>query len=147
MAWGCVAGSVSGSPVLSENAEPCLGHSISHSSPHTSPSASEASAWEQRSSRAYQSSPMRTTASRQPSLSTRMADPGATSPTLQTTISGIRRFLLAPVPPIVGVAAAPGVELPGDSRPQPLLGAGAEGQAVAGVLEEAEHDEPLGHVG
>src|SRR5581483_217631 len=142
MFWGCVAGSVSGSPVLSEKAEPCLGHSISHSSAQTSPSASDASAWEQRSSRAYQSSPMRTTARRQPSLSTRMADPGATSPTLHTTISAT-----AGLRDLVGVAAAAGVELPGDGGPQPLLGAGAERQAVDGVLEEAEDDQALGDVG
>src|SRR6266540_1550752 len=35
---GCVAGSVAGSPVSSENVEPCFGHSISSSSSQTSPS-------------------------------------------------------------------------------------------------------------
>src|SRR5947207_1140134 len=35
---GCVAGRVAGSPVSSENVEPCFGHSISRSSSHTSPS-------------------------------------------------------------------------------------------------------------
>src|SRR5581483_498798 len=94
----------------------------------------------------YQSSPMRTIASRWPSLSTRIDEPGATSATLQTTISAIRRLLLAPVAHLVGVAAPAGVELPGHGRPQPLLGAGAERQPVDGVLEEAEHDQPLGHV-
>src|ERR687886_471750 len=120
MFWGWVAGRVSGSPVLSENAEPCLGHSISHSSGQTSPSASDASAWEHRSSRAYQSSPMRTIARRHPSLSTRMADPGATSSTLQTTISGTAEPLLGL--DVVGVAAAAGVELGGDRRSQPVPG-------------------------
>jgi hypothetical protein len=38
---GWVAGSVAGSPVSSENVEPCFGHSISRSSSHTSPSDSE----------------------------------------------------------------------------------------------------------
>src|SRR6476620_899306 len=44
---GTVAGRVCGSPVTSENVEPCLGHSISTSSGHTSPSDSEKSACEQ----------------------------------------------------------------------------------------------------
>jgi len=35
---GWVAGKVAGSPVSSENVEPCFGHSISRSSSHTSPS-------------------------------------------------------------------------------------------------------------
>ena len=38
---GDVAGSVAGSPVSSENVDPCFGHSISRSSSHTSPSDSE----------------------------------------------------------------------------------------------------------
>src|SRR6266568_6926046 len=77
-----------------------------------------------------------------------MDEPGATSPTLQTVTSGTRQLLLAPVPRCdrVGVAAAAGVKLPGDGGPEPLR-PGAEGQPVDGVLEEAEHDEPLGHVG
>src|SRR5262245_62658089 len=93
---------------------------------------------------AYQSSPMRTMARRRPSLSTRMAEPGATSPTLQTAISGTAAGLR--LLHLVGAAAAAGVELAGDGGPDPLRG-GAEGQALDGVLEEAEHDQPLGHVG
>src|SRR5262249_49000513 len=38
---GFVAGNVCGSPSMSENVEPCFGHSISRSSSHTSPSLSE----------------------------------------------------------------------------------------------------------
>src|SRR5439155_26411987 len=38
---GWVAGRVAGSPVSSENVEPCFGHSISRSSSQTSPSARE----------------------------------------------------------------------------------------------------------
>src|SRR5437764_1069879 len=142
MGTGWVAGRVRASPVFSEKAEPCLGHSISHSSGHTSPSAREASAWEQRSAMAYQSFPIRTTARRWPSLSTRMDDPGATSLTLQTVISAMAQLRLD----FIGVAATAGVELAGHGGPEPL-GAGPEGQPVDGVLEEAEHDEPLGDLG
>ena len=46
---GCVAGSVSGSPVTRLNVLPCFGHSISRSSHHTSPSDSETLAWLQMS--------------------------------------------------------------------------------------------------
>src|SRR5690606_8956304 len=51
-ATGCVAGSVFGSPVSSEKAEPCFQHSISLVSSYTSPSLSGTSAWLQRSASA-----------------------------------------------------------------------------------------------
>src|SRR3712207_9062728 len=74
-----------------------------------------------------------------------MADPGATSPALQTATSGIPQPL-GGLRRLVGVAAEAGVELAGDRGAQAVR-TGAERQAVDGVLEEAEHDEALGDVG
>src|SRR4051812_9082508 len=145
MGTGWVAGSVNGSPVVREKAEPCFGHSISSSSAQTSPSAIDASAWVHWSPMTYQaSSPIRTTARRYPATSNRLAEPGFTSSTEQTLISattvtsGTDTTRVGPGPP--------GLELPGHSGPQRLLLAG-ERQAGDDILEEPEHDEALRHVG
>ena len=84
---------------------------------------------------AYQSSPMRTTASVWPSTTNWRAAPGATSATAQTRWLGHAR------PPSVAA-----LEALGDAGPQRGDHVG-DGQLVEHLVEEAGHHQPLGHLG